>query len=215
MASGGMKRGEKILFGIVGLFVVFAIISFIALEIKRAHSTKPMFVNKTFFTLTKEGAKGSVLFHHHGCTTCHRAMREGTNNGVDLDGIGSKRTLTYLENFLAAPEKTYAKLMHGAKTFDHGPNKEAGYVAKLPAADRHALAVYLSELKAIQGSPDAELPPPGKSDFINEMVKQWAPKSWAKNHEDVRVEAAQKDAKEKQEQEQKQQPKEQGSATNK
>lgn len=202
MASGGMKRGEKILFGVVGLFFLFAIVSFIALEIKRAHSTKPLYENKTFFVFTAEGKKGSELFRHRGCTTCHRAMREGTNNGVDLDGIGSKRTLQYLVDFLKNPEATYAKQMQGARTFDHGPNKEAGYVAQLPDSDRHAIAVYLSELRAIQGSPDAELPPPGKSDFINDMVKEWAPKSWSETHEDVRTEAAQKDAQQKQQQQQ-------------
>ena len=38
----------------------------------------------------------------------------------------------------------------------------------------HSLAVFLSELKATQGSPDARLPLEGRSGFIDEMVKIWA-----------------------------------------
>lgn len=185
MASGGFKRGEKVLFGVVAMLGVFAIGSFIMLEIVRAHSDKPLYPNLTQFNFTPEGGHGSVLFRTKGCTDCHKAVRNGTNMGLDLDGIGSKRSLQYLITFLKEPEKTY-----GARTLDHGPApKAASYVAQLPDADRHAIAVFLSELKAKRGSADAPLPPQGRSDFIDDMVKVWAPKKWKSEFKDIRTES--------------------------
>jgi CxxC motif-containing protein (DUF1111 family) len=185
MASGGLKRGEKILFGVVALIGVFAIVSFIVMEVVRAHMDKPMYANVTHFDFSEEGLKGSSLFRYKGCTSCHRAVRNGTNMGLDLDGIGSRRSLQYLTDFLKNPEATYEK-----RTVDHGPNKAARDVANLPEADRHALAVFLSELRADQGSPDARLPPEGRSGFVDVMVKEWAPDSWKTQHKDLREEAS-------------------------
>ncbi len=200
MATGGLKRGEKILLGVIALIFLFALASFIMMEIYRAHLNRPMYADATHFDFSEEGLKGSALFRHDRCTSCHRAVRNGTNNGVDLDGVGSKRSLQYLVNFLKDPEATY-----GTRTLDHGPApKEAAYVAELPEQDRHAIAQFLSELRANRGSPDAPLPPQERSGFIDEMVKVWAPDSWKADHHDVRQEgnAATQD-------------KEQGSATSK
>ena len=183
MAKGGMKLGEKILFGIVALIFVFAVASYVMLEVVRAHSTKPLYQITDHFNFTAEGKRGSLIFRRQQCTSCHKALRNGTNMGLDLDGIGSKRSFDYLYNFLKHPEQTYA-----AATIDHGPApKEAAYVAQLPDADLHALAVFLSEDKADQGSADAPLPPRGKSSFIDDMVKVWAPKSWKSEFTDVRT----------------------------
>jgi cytochrome c553 len=184
MAKGSMKLGEKILFGIVALIFVFAVASYVMLEVVRAHSAKPLYQITDHFNFTPEGLKGSVIFRKQQCTSCHKAVRNGTNMGLDLDGVGTKRSFKYLYDFLKNPEATYA-----AATIDHGPApKEAAYVAKLPEADLHALAVFLSELKADQGSADSPLPPRGKSSFIDDMVKVWAPKSWKSEFTDVRKE---------------------------
>jgi cytochrome c553 len=201
MASGGLKRGEKILFGAVILLCVLAVIGFVGMEIIRANMSKPMYENTTHYDFSEEGLRGSSLFRYKGCTSCHRAVRNGTNMGLDLDGIGSKRSLQYLMDFLKNPEATY-----GTRTVDHGPNKAAKNVAELPEADRHALAVFLSELRATQGSPAARLPPEGKSGFIDEMVKEWAPEGWKSGHKDVREEAA-KSEKSKTDQPKTEQPK--------
>jgi len=184
MATGGLKRGEKILFGVIALLCVFALSSFVMLEIVRAHSDKPMYASATHFDFSEEGLRGSSIFRYKGCTACHRAVRNGTNMGLDLDGIGSKRNLQYLTDFLKNPEATYV-----TRTVDHGPGKAAAYVAELPEADRHAIAVFLSELRATQGSPDARLPPQGRSGFIDEMVRVWAPEGWKSGHQDVRDES--------------------------
>jgi Cytochrome c len=184
MVASSYKRGEKILFGVIGMLGLFAMGSFVMLEIVRAHSDKPLYANLTHFDFSPEGQQGSVLFRVKGCTDCHKALRNGTNMGLDLDGDGSKRSLQFFINFLKDPENTY-----GARTIDHGPEpKAAAYVAKLPEAQRHAIAVFLSELKATQGSPDAPVPPKGRSDFIDDMVKAWAPKGWKSEFKDVRKE---------------------------
>ena len=183
--KSGLRLGEKILFGIAGLFMVFAVISFIGLEIYRLHSGKKLYAQTSHFDFTPEGLKGSERFRDAGCTSCHRAVRNGTNNGVSLDGIGSRRSLDYLIAFLHQPEATY-----GTQTVDHGPGKGAAYVAGLPESDLHSMAIFLSELKATQGSPDARLPLEGRSGFIDEMVKIWAPSSWKSQYHDVREESA-------------------------
>ena len=193
MASGKLKLGEKILFGSIIAIIAFAGASFVLLEVIRARSDRPMYPVTTHFDFSAEGLQGSVQFRQRGCTSCHRAVRNGTNNGVDLDGVGSKRSLQYLVDFLKNPEATYA-----GKTVDHGPApKEAAYTLAIPETDRHAIAVFLSELKATQGSADARLPMPERSGFIDEMVKVWAPDSWKKDFRDIRVEAGSAEKEEK------------------
>jgi hypothetical protein len=182
MAKQPLKYGEKVLFSIFGAFLLVALASVIALEAFRAQSPKPVFQNLTHYNLSPLGEKGSVIYRKSGCNSCHRAMREGTNMGLDLDGIGSRRSLAWIESFLANPEKTYK-----AVTFDHGEApKEAAYVAQMPETDRHAMAVFLSELTADRGSAEAPEPPKGDSSFINSMLKNFAPKSWQSEYSDVR-----------------------------
>jgi hypothetical protein len=179
-----LKPGEKVLFSIFGVFLVVAVLGYIALEVVRTHSQKPMFVIKTHYDLTPEGDRGSVIFRKSRCTDCHRAMNNGTNMGLDLDGIGSSKTKEWILSFLRDPEKVYP-----TKTVDHGmAPKEAAYVAAMPLADLDAMATFLSELKADRGSPAAPQPPEGKSTFIDDMVKMWAPKDWKHKFQDVRTE---------------------------
>lgn len=177
-----LKSGEKILFLTVAVFIVLAVIAYIALETYRLRSPEPIFENKTSFIFSEAGKRGSVLFREARCTSCHRALRNGTNMGLSLDGVGSYRTLEWLERFLADPEATY-----GSETLDHGPApKEAAYVARLPDQERHDIAVFISELKAEQGSVSAPMPPEGRSEFIDDMVKVWAPAEWKEKYRDIR-----------------------------
>lgn len=185
MKTNGLRLGEKILFGIAAAFVLFAILSFTGMEIYRARSGKQMYVQTTHFDFSPEGLKGSQRFRDLGCTDCHRAVRNGSNNGLSLDGIGSRRTVENLSAFLHDPEANYR-----LQTVDHGPDKGAAYVAKLPEQDLHAITIFLSELKATQGSPDARMPTEGHSGFIDEMVKIWAPSSWKSQYKDVREQTA-------------------------
>jgi hypothetical protein len=183
-AKQSLKPGEKALFGIFGVFVVVAILGYIALEVMRMRSDKPMYVIRTHYDLTPAGERGSVTFRKSQCTDCHRAMNSGTNMGLDLDGLGSSKTKDWLRAFLHDPEKTY-----GSPTVDHGmAPKAAAYVAKLPAADLDDIATFISELKADRGSPVALQPPEGDSSFIDNMLRMFAPKDWKSKYRDVRTE---------------------------
>jgi len=179
-----LKPGEKILFTVAGVFVVFAIIAFIIMQFFIATSDKPIFEQKTHADFSAEGQKGSEYFRVEGCTTCHRALRNGTNMGrtADLDGVGSRRTMEWMYAFLINPVDTY-----GSETIDHRPGlRAAAHVALLPKEKLHAIAVFLSELKSDQGSSSAPVPPKGESPFIDSMVKTWAPKEWKEKYTDIR-----------------------------
>ena len=50
-----LKKGEKLLFGVFGAFLICAVIGYAVLESIRLHSDKPMFVIKTHFDLSEQG----------------------------------------------------------------------------------------------------------------------------------------------------------------
>lgn len=187
-----LKTGEKVLFAIVGIFIFLAIVAYILLETYRISSDKPMFESKTNLNFTELAAQGSEKFRTSRCTSCHRALRNGTNMGLSLDGVGSLRTYEWLYSFLKEPERNY-----GAATIDHGESpKEAAYVAQMPDEDLKAIAKFIAELKSEQGSASAPLPPEGRSEFIDSMVKTWAPKEWDEKYGDIRDKPKTESAKE-------------------
>jgi len=175
------KTGEKLLFIVAGAFIILASIGFGIMQYMMATHDKPIFEQHTHFDLSEVGHKGSEIYHQNACSECHRAMSEGTNMGNSLDGIGSRRSVVWLERFLAEPEKNYDHV-----TMDHGAKKQAAYVSQLPKEDIHALAVFLSELKSDQGSSSSPVPPKGESPFIDSMVKTWAPDEWKSKYKDIR-----------------------------
>jgi cytochrome c553 len=177
-----LKRGEKILFGVVVLLIVVTVQNYAYLEYLRRSSDRPMFPVRTHYDFAGEGFRGSELFRKNNCIACHRAVGNGTSMGLNLDGIGSRRTLAYLESFLSDPEATYP-----SRTVDHGPSpKEAAYVANLSSDDRRAIAIFLSQLTADRGGTAAQQPPTGKSSFIDAMLDMWAPDTWRMAFTDVR-----------------------------
>ena len=148
----------------------------------REYTQDPLSEEELRDVLGKLGLPASAVFRKRRCTSCHRALRNGTNMGLSLDGVGSRRSREWLYNFLRDPEATY-----GAPTVDHGyPPKEASYVASLPDEELQYLATFLPELKADQGSAAAPEPPSGRSEFIDSMVGAFAPKSWKEKYKDVR-----------------------------
>lgn len=177
-----LKTGEKLLFIVAGGFITLATIGFGIMQYMIASSDKPIFEQKTHFDLSAEGHRGADIYHREACSECHRAMSEGTNMGNSLDGIGSKRSVEWLERFLSDPENTYEH-----KTLDHGAKpKQAYYVSELPKEDIHYLAVFLSELRSEQGSSSSPVPPKGESPFIDSMVNTWAPDEWKEKYKDIR-----------------------------
>lgn len=185
-----LKQGEKLLFGVAIVFIVFAVVAYIALETYRLNTDRPIYAATTHMDLSAEGQRGSVVFRERGCTACHRAMRNGTNMGLSLDGVGSKRTQEWLASFMKDPEATY-----GSVTLDHGyPPKEAAYVASLPKDEIGAIATFLSELRSDPGSPSAPAPPPGQSEFIDKMLSMFAPDSWKEKYRDIREKSPDEEA---------------------
>jgi len=177
-----LKTGEKVLFGFFGVLGIVAVLNYVVLEWWRQTSHQQMFPIRTHYDFAGEGFQGSVLFRKNNCSSCHRAIGNGTSMGLDLDGIGSRRDLPYLVAFLRDPEATYR-----SKTVEHGaPPKDAAYVSQLPLEDQHAIAVFLSQLKADRGGASAQLPPPGQSSFIDAMLDTWVPDSWRVLFSDVR-----------------------------
>lgn len=182
MSKNPLKLGEKILLMIFGVFFVAAILVYIGIETVRLKSDTPLFEQLTHFDFSEDGRKGAGLYQQANCNACHRALRAGTSMGLSLDGIGSARSLEWLEAFLADPEEVY-----GAQTIDHGQRpKEASYVSRLPEEDRRLIAVFLSELRADPGSSVAKVPPPGESPFIDRMLNLWAPDFWKDQYQDIR-----------------------------
>ncbi len=177
-----MKKGEKVLWGVVALIVVIALGNFAVLEWIGFTTKKPIYTVRTHFNFSEEGLRGFRVYRQSDCYSCHRAIGSGTNMGLTLDGIGSKRNFDYLYNFLKEPEKTYR-----AKTVQHGASpKEADYVSAIPDADLRAMAVFMSELKSDQGSSSAFQPPKGESSFIDAMLDMWVPEGWRNQFRDVR-----------------------------
>lgn len=196
MAMQSLKQGEKILLMVFGVFFILAVIGYVVLETVRVSSDKPMYVQTTYFDFSEEGKAGSGLYLKYNCNACHRAVRSGTSMGLSLDGIGSKRSIEWLEAFLGNPESTYGgpTLDHALPPIDGSKPKEAVYVSKLPAEERRLLAVFLSELRADAGSAVAKVPPPERSKFVDSMVGAWAPAEWKEKYKDLREQSAAEDA---------------------
>ena len=177
-----MKKGEKIIVGVIGLLVLVTVINFTVLETVRHNSDKPIFPILTHFNFSPDGMRGYGIYEKNNCYECHHAVGSGTSMGLSLDGLGSKHDVNYFYNFLKHPEQTY-----GAKTLDHGaPPKDADYVSSLPDSDLHDMAIFLSELKADQGSSSSFEPPKGESSFIDAMLDMWAPDGWRSKYKDIR-----------------------------
>ncbi len=188
MAEGKrvMKVGEKVLFGMFGVFMLLAAVGFYFMD--AAVQRHPgMFKVTTHYDLSAEGEKGSAIFLKEGCTDCHRAIQDGTNSGLSLDGEGSRRDAKWIYNFLKHPQQTY-----GVETIDHrDPPAAAAYVAVLPEEKIKALSVFLSELTADKGSTSSAMPPDAHDAFVDKMVKMWAPDSWKLKYKDIRKEGQQ------------------------
>lgn len=79
----------------VGVFVLVAIIF---LTIRGMAATPPHMTSRsTFIEL------GERLYHEQDCSSCHTINSGGTPIGPDLDGIGERRTLSWVHKYLEDP----------------------------------------------------------------------------------------------------------------
>jgi len=187
MSKTPLKTGEKVMFATFGAFFVLAAIGYVVMETIRLNMDEPMFKQTTFYNFSEEGKLGSTVYRKANCNSCHRALRYGTNMGLSLDGLGSKYSVEWIEEFLQSPES--AQKLYNSVLFDHGgPNQEATRdLRKISKEDKHLIAVFISELKSIAGSSSAKVPPKGRSPFIDSMIGSWAPEEWKGKYEDIRV----------------------------
>src|SRR3569833_2458032 len=159
MSRQPLKSGEKILLVTFGVFFVIAIAGYFALETLRIRSDKPEFVQRTHFDFSEEGKQGSLLYREARCSSCHRALRSGTSMSLVLDGIGSKRSVEWIESFLRDPEKIY-----GGPTLDHNtPPKKAAYVSSMLAGGRGRGAGGRGGGGGGAGAAGAAAPPGGRA----------------------------------------------------
>ena len=85
-----MKKGEKILFGIVGLLVVITVINFTILQKASHDSVKPLFPILTHYDFTTAGLRGYGIYEHNNCYDCHKAVGSGTRMRCNPGWVGFK-----------------------------------------------------------------------------------------------------------------------------
>ena len=83
---------------------------------------------------------GETIFRREGCLSCHELFGNGTSYGPVLDGVGSRRELSWLRDYLGSPrpgvgEKTWRLRMPAYDT--------------LEAGELDALAHYLGALREL------------------------------------------------------------------
>ena len=83
---------------------------------------------------------GETVFRREGCLSCHELFGNGTGYGPVLDGVGSRRALSWLRDYLRSPrpgvgEKTWRLRMPAYDT--------------LEAGELDALAYYLGALREL------------------------------------------------------------------
>jgi sulfur-oxidizing protein SoxX len=138
-----MKRGEKIVFGLIALVVLATITrNVVTLETQ----TKPDPGIPFYTTATPQLAQaGALLYRNQQCRECHslwsvRNMMESVPAPA-LDGIGSLRTEEWLYDYLSSPNPQTI-LQSRMKVEYRMPS-----YAALPEADRRTLVRYLASLK--------------------------------------------------------------------
>jgi cytochrome c2 len=98
------------------------------------------------------GLEGHTVYRGMGCNSCHRALGVGEVGVAPvLDGVGTRRTLEWLESYLKDPESLVPGTAHNGS---FGPD-----FRELEESERSLLAAFLFALKANPGSPNYPGPP--------------------------------------------------------
>ena len=84
---------------------------------------------------------GERVFRREGCLSCHELFGNGTGFGPALDGVGSRRDVTWLKQYLRSPragvgDRTWRLRM---PAYDH-----------LEEGELEALAIYLGALRELR-----------------------------------------------------------------
>jgi sulfur-oxidizing protein SoxX len=136
-----MKRGEKAVLALIGLFLVAGVVRS-QLHVEGKHDRDIPF----YSTATPDAARKAMdIYRSNGCKSCHtlwtlRDMLQFVPAPM-LDGIGSLRSETWLYQYLSSPNPQ-AILPSRLKKEYQMPS-----YASLPDDERQLLAQYLASLK--------------------------------------------------------------------
>ncbi len=116
-----------------GLIVLFALIVGTLIYLK----PPPV---RFVYIETEQSKHGDLIYRQQYCGSCHEVFANGAGYGPNLDGVGSRRTISWLREYIQAPRsgvsaKPYRLKMPAYKN--------------LQTEELDALAAYLSGLREI------------------------------------------------------------------
>ena len=102
---------------------------------------------------------GERVFRREGCLSCHELFGNGTGFGPALDGVGSRRDVSWLKEYLRSPragvgDRTWRLRM---PAYDH-----------LEEDDLEALAIYLGALRELDAGGRIMEPPRSRPEAENQ-----------------------------------------------
>ena len=102
---------------------------------------------------------GESVFRREGCLSCHELFGNGTGFGPALDGVGSRRDVSWLKEYLRSPragvgDRTWRLRM---PAYDH-----------LEEGDLEALAIYLGALRELDAGGRIMEPPRSRPEAENQ-----------------------------------------------
>lgn len=126
-----LRPGEWLVLVGAGLIMAFAALVGILIYLK----PPPVRFVYLESSLSKQG---EAIFRRESCLSCHEVFGNGASYGPNLDGVGTRRSKSWLQQYLRAPRpavsvKTYRLRM---PAYD-----------KLDPADLDALVAYLQGLR--------------------------------------------------------------------
>ncbi len=133
-----MKRGEKAVWGLAGLITLAAL--YAGVVVYKA----PPKLMPTYQLESPQAARGELVYRKQSCSACHRIWNLGGHKGGVLDGIGSRRSVAWLDRYLST-DNPQEMLPSSRKEFYQMPS-----FAALPDDKRADLVAYLSSLKTRQ-----------------------------------------------------------------
>lgn len=79
-----------------------ALIVVLAMVVGTAIYLKPPPVTRTYVE-SAAGREGEMIFRKQSCFSCHEVFGNGASYGPSLDGVGSRRTRIWLQDYLRNP----------------------------------------------------------------------------------------------------------------
>ena len=136
-----MKRGEKAILALIGVFLVVGMIRSM-LHVEGKHDREIPFYTTATHDLS---VKGMAIYNKNGCSVCHSlwTMKDILESvpAPMLDGIGSLHSEAWLYAYLSSPDPqsilpTRLKKQWSMPSY-----------ASMPDGERHLMAQYLASLK--------------------------------------------------------------------